>query len=498
MSSATEQRSIEPDALDLDPQDDELEQMLAQAERLATEMRTISSKSMSGASFSSGFPETIQIKDKDSVCSSMEVTNIFDTHHVQEAESFSSNNVYSVKEKVIEENEIFSADVPEVEIDANISSNSADLSDLSSTRRTCDDVDAIVQASQEMARALEAIQVSSPVSGRKVAASVKDTPDTSASSPRSLTPSPASPDSICGDSKTTVPISHLTGDNPAESSNGIDIYNAKSKIEGGDVTWEKVAYTREIDDDYVPIVDYSKKMTPPRKTTDKDGIKWEKLASPSRFDRDYSSMKDYSTGINSPKRKEEYSFAPDPLPAFGNQRRSTLRRLRKRQKRIRMAAFAVALAGLLAIGWWQWKTVGEVIYRVRLATLGPSVNEMTSAEKLAAKVAAEEAARHAKEKKAAADAAREAAEKLAAQVAAEEAQRIAKEKKAKEDTEKEEARRAAANAAEAAKAATEKVKAVDDFKNLCGNPLVSFLSPVCREKKVTLLKQFGVANPLKA
>lgn len=496
MASVTEKQSIKSDVLDLDPQDDELEQMLAQAERLANEMRNISSKNILGASYSNGFPETIQIKDKDSACSSMEVTNIFDFHQAQEAESFSSNNGHNLKEDVIdEENEIFSADGPEVEIEANISTNSTDLSDLSSTRRTYDDVDAIVQASQEMARALEAMQVSSPDSVRRVTTMFKDTPEshTTVSSPRSLTPSPASPDSICGDSKTTAPISHLTGNTEVNSGTGVDVYTAKSKLEGGAVTWEKVEYTKEVDEDYVPIVDYSKKLTPPRKSVDKNGIKWEKLSSPNRFDKDYTSLKDYSAGAASPKRKEEFSFAPDPLPAFGNQRRSTLRRLRKRQKRVRMALVLVLLTGIAAIGWWQKETVGDMIYQVRLAAFGPSSQEIATAEKLAAKAAAEEAARHAKEKQAAAA---EAARLAEAARAAEEAERIAQEKKARAE---EEARKniVAANAAAAAKAAMEKANAVDEFKSLCGNPLATFVSPVCREKKDNLLKRYGVTNPLK-
>lgn len=492
MTSVTEQRSIKSDVYDLDPQDDELEQMLAQAERLANEMRTISSKHVLGASHSSGFPETIQIKDKDSACSSMEVTNIFDPQQTQESESFSSYNGNHIKEDVIDEgNEVVSADGPEVEIQANISAESPDLSDLSGTRRTIDDVDAIVQASQEMARTLEAMRVSSPSSPRRITTIIKDTAEshTTDSSPRSLTPSPASPDSACGDSKATEPISHLAGKKQFSSAADIDIYEAKTKIEGGDVTWEKVDYTREIDEDYVPIADYSKKMTPPRKTVDKNGVKWEKLASPNRFDNDYTQLKDYSTG--SPKRKEEYSFAPDPLPAIGNQRRSTLRRLKKRQKRVRMAILFFVLAGLTALAWWQKETLRVMVYQVRLAAVGPSSQEIASAEKLAAKAAAEEAVRYAKEKKAAAEALR----------AKEEAERLAREKKAKEE---EDARKrhaaasAAAAAAAAAKEAMEKAKAVDEFKSLCGNPLVSFVSPVCHEKKDNLLKQYGVTNPLTA
>lgn len=425
------------------PADAELEQMLAQAERLANEMRTLSRSSENGSSTGSYVPETIQIKDSATECSSMETGNANNSDsHVASCE-FST---YVQEESITEEGESLdvSAELQEI----------TTCSQKETANGDAQDVNAVIQAAEEMARALEAIKCDDPSSPpRSKVQSGFDSPDSGASSstsPASLSPFPASPESIC-DSKTTAPISHVTKD-PA-SNVKLALPSTPSKT-AQDIKWEKIEYTKDSDDDYVPIKDYSKEAAThslANPSSKDENIKWEKISAPSRADADFVPLADYSTKTATRKTLD---FAPDPLSSFAHHHKA-LRLKRKRQKRNKIFMAAVALTAVVAVGIWKQPELTNAVTDLRKSLFPPPVPAGPTPEELAA------AAAEAKAEE----------ERLAAEVAA--AQREAEIAAQKEA---EERKIAQAKALEDARIA-------NFMKQTCGLPFAGLLSPVCRQQK---------------
>ena len=322
------------------PSDDELEQMLAQAGRLALEMRTLTGGSQS-------LPESIEMKDGHSTeSSSVEAktlpanpklattTGLFSDMR-EETKSIDSvdellNNVGVTKETGVMLQ-------PSTASDEKSAQSEASSSSAAEQQRT--EVTAVVKASQEMARQLQDIQPKPPTTPpplnnnnnnepRVVETKLPDTPEsreTMASSPL-----PVSPD-----------------------------VNA----------WEKVVAQ---DDDYVSIADYTKRITPTKQQQKVDhhhnNIKWEKVTLAQKEDDDYVPIADYSRDY----RPISLDFQPDPL-----YRRSARRRKRKQRRRA-AAVFLVVLVVVVvaAVLWWKWSDLQLAAREV----LPPTPQEIAAVE----------------------------------------------------------------------------------------------------------------------
>jgi len=119
------------------------------------------------------------------------------------------------------------------------------------------DVEAVVRASQDMAKALAALSEEHPDD--------EEEEEPPASAPTS--PEPRSPDSFGGESKDTLQTTHVVETKVPLAKVvpvGDDIVAVRdySKKQTTGVKWEKVSYTSQEEDDYMPMVDYSRQASP--------------------------------------------------------------------------------------------------------------------------------------------------------------------------------------------------------------------------------------------
>lgn len=472
MNSSDEKPSLESSPSE--DHDDVLEQMLAEAERLAFEMRHMSQKNLDGGSSASSFqgsyvPETIHVKDNHTECSSMEKDQ-----STRDSDSYGSP---LLKDSVDEESDDLQPITEESPV----------------TRAS--QVEDVLRASQEMARQLEAIKFDSPKPFRN-STNLKKSPvsDGLASPEDSQSPYPASPDSVCGDSKTTTKVSHVARNaRPVCDSPGIadgadkgcddvddDITEQTqpntpdSMSSEEDIKWDKVEYAKENDDDYVTMVDYVKETAKPKKDRSIEesdtNVKWDKVEYAAKADEDYAPVADYAP---SPKKGEstEFEFMPDRVPKFDKQR-AALRKKRRAQRRMNIVSIGVVTFVALTFGYFKWSAVPNQVSQDSQEHVGiiEAVDAGPSEEELAARRAAEVKAALQK-----AEADRVATEIAA--MAAKEAARIA-ELRAKE--EEEEARLAALEAEAAREKALKDERTAKMMNQLCSLPLAGLLSPACR------------------
>jgi hypothetical protein len=477
-------------------QDDEvLEQMLLEAERLAGEITRVSMRGQSDGSTAGGsrfVPDTIQVKDSATECSSMEYNTMhengsssaFDTTE----SSFSTPK--EMKDQIIEESESYqSPQAIKINMPEELEESSKKLSDASlsshSSRRQSQVEDAL-RASEEMVRQLEAM-TNSPSSSKRIRSVVdhSDSPGSLSSSPESLSPAPASPESICGDSKTTAKISHvnrgtMNDDDDDDEDKDIASLNTNQTISTTpnsfsstpDIKWEKVEFSKEQDDDYVPMSDYVSKesKSPDLKPRMEGEIKWEKVNSPNRADPDYVPLVDYSSNVTSKK----FDFMPDRIPNF-DRHRVALRRKVKKQRRTKIFLFVLLLSVIAAAVYKQ--DVIQDYYETQMARFQEPVEIVVSPEEQAVAVKAQAAAIEAAAQRLAD--ARHAVEKAAA--------------------EKEAAER---KAAKAEVAATEKelqdVRTAKLIQNTCGLPFAGLFFPICRTSQANEIRPLRWINLVQA
>lgn len=507
--------------------DDELERMLAEAGRLADQMRKIARTSDEGGAV----PNTIQIKDNLTECSSVDVAGyaLTESSMLETKDSFSEmgrESVQSVDPPAA--NEQTKQTMMEAKAAMSLMASSAPLSEKKENSflaepSSTQDIQAAINASEVMARELQAmgnsfsISEDNPVEPSEIPAS--STPpeelDQSDASPESVSPSPGTPpdaSNSCDDSKTTVKISHVSEENKNKNEGnlllpGLTISTARpntsnnKKRGDGNIQWEKVEFTSEADEDYVPLKDYSKQnganeeksvaAAPDKQQqqqqhqrsgrNDAGSIVWKKLTPTQTTDEDYTPLADYSasrkTGQSQPQpqlRQQQSHFSQ-----FRRQMR------RRRKSRRRKAAVAVLVLVILGVVGWQNREWLEKQYHDYAADVIRGVmNTFVEKEAPQQNVDDLEKKSHAKQEESHANEEEEYILEQQRKQAAAEKQRLESQRQLEqEQLQQQEKQRQQRIQREESDRKARQLEKDDLLQKTCNFPLAGIISPVCRNIK---------------
>jgi hypothetical protein len=292
--------------------DDVLEKMLMEAQRLALRMRS-STHSATDASHGSYLSDTDHLDQTGDA-------NIVscDSNHSQPGQA-SKMSLSSYFDKISKQESLESRET-------NLSCEEKSYASVASAQQ--DAIAEAIKATQEMEKTLRALSESPPNRPKKDIISLHRDVDMNLSR--------------------ELPVNALARESTPKNPRNEDELNTSSSH----ISWEKVDPIREEDEDFVPIVDYTspKKKAFPR---DDSEIKWEKITSPDKDEDDYVPIADYtSRSVNqSTMQRLRGAILPNQTSrGAGTVNGLSRRSLRKKRRKV-LKAMAVLLAASAA-GYW--------------------------------------------------------------------------------------------------------------------------------------------------
>lgn len=304
--------------------EDELEKMLAEAQRLALRMRT--------AMANSGHTEALAALDAMATSSAS-----FDLP------SLSGEEQQATGQLTLEEHFELNGGSSSKELDDSSNYEEKSLADKSAASAQYEEVEAAIKATREMELALQAL------GGSLRNVNGKDDDDSSTEDGRKKRTAVVTPRNNGSNQSRDSPISPPTPypASPSTVKRKIEAFQDRERNRSYEdsIQWEKIDSVHEDDDDFVPIQDYSpqKKSQKQRQTrVDEHGITWETMDTAAQHDEDYVPLSDYS---RTARNGEEPG-----LGASSFRLRAVQKKRRRQQKRRRMMrAVALALVVLYAI-----------------------------------------------------------------------------------------------------------------------------------------------------
>jgi hypothetical protein len=303
---------------------------LSIARLLAAKMKSINSSSNNGSSFSTPRSKDDEIVDGDDHLEKMLLeAEVLAAKMRTSSAHFSVTNGLdlSMESFIEEEEETPSHETPETDLTMRTTNNNgiahssfeeettsranSNVSKGTSTSQQ-HNIDAAIFATKQMELALQALNTSTSLNVDMV-----DSPDSNSNS-------------------------------PAASSQQESPVNADPLSD----TWERVTFTKETDDDYVPIADYSAKKT----MKQRGSVQWEKVAFADATDDDYVPIADYSS--SSPLKQQQANNNNKNAGAVSTDKQSSLRKQRKMRLR-RTLVRITALLQVLAVAYGLYSLFGR-------------------------------------------------------------------------------------------------------------------------------------------